>query len=82
MLTRLRASGRSASPSMLSGRGSGSVLALRNLAAMASASSVRLMRLVSEGSDFYIFFVPSRSDITRVAAPSIRGSVIGKKSTP
>ena len=49
---------------------------------MAAASSVRLIRAMSEGSDFDIFLVPSRSDMTRVAAPSITGSVIGKKSTP
>lgn len=82
MLTRLRASGRSLSPSRLSGSGSGSVLARLIFCAMASASSVRLMRLASEGSDFDIFFVPSRKLITRVAAPSMTGSVSGKKSTP
>ena len=60
MLTRLRASGRPASPASVSGSGSGSVRALRILSAMASASSVRLIRLMSEGSDFDIFFVPSR----------------------
>ena len=48
---------------------------------MVSASSVRLIRLASEGSDFDIFFDPSRKDMTRVAAPSITGSVMGKKST-
>jgi hypothetical protein len=57
-------------------------LALRIFFAMASASSVRLIRLMSDGSDFDIFFDPSRRLITRVAAPSITGSVIGKKSTP
>ena len=37
---------------------------------------------MSEGSDFDIFFVPSRRVMTRVAAPSITGSGSGKKSTP
>ena len=82
MLTRFRASGRSFSPSIEPGSGSASVRALRIFWAMVSASSDRLIRLASEGSDFDIFFVPSRSDITRVAAPSITGSVSGKKSTP
>lgn len=35
-----------------------------------------------EGSDFDIFFDPSRKLMTRVAAPSITGSVMGKKFTP
>ncbi len=48
--------------------------------AMASASSVRLIRLRSDGSDFDIFLEPSRNDITRVASPSISGSGRGKKS--
>ena len=78
----MRASGRSASAEKASGSGSGSVRALRIFEAMASASSVRLIRLMSEGSDFDIFLVPSRSDMTRVAAPSITGSVTAKKSTP
>ncbi len=82
MLTRLRASGRSFRPSTVSGSGSGSVLALRIFCAIWSASSVRLIRLWSLGSDYDIFFVPSRSDITRVAAPSISGSTTGKNSTP
>ena len=37
------------------------------------------MRDRSEASDFDIFFVPSRSDMTRGAGPSISGSVSGKK---
>ena len=82
MLTRLRASGRSFSSASVSGSGSGSVRALRIFDAIASASSVRLIRLASEGSDFDIFLVPSRRLITRVAVPSITGSGIGKKSTP
>ena len=82
MLTRLRASGLPSSPSRLSGSGSGSVFALRILSATVSASSVRLIRDMSDGSDFDIFLVPSRSDITRVAAPPITGSGRGKKSTP
>ena len=32
------------------------------------------MRLRSDGSDFHIFFVPSRKLITRVAGPAISGS--------
>ncbi|KAG1715301.1 hypothetical protein GQR58_000266 [Nymphon striatum] len=59
------------SAQMAAGRASGSVLALRILVAIVSASSVMLMRLASDGSDFDIFFDPSRNDITRVAAPSI-----------
>ena len=82
MLTRLRASARPSSPSASDGRASGSVRALRSFCAMVSASSVRLIRLWSEGSDFDIFLVPSRRDMTRVAVPSITGSVMGKKSTP
>ena len=82
MLTRFSASARPASPSRLPGSGSASVRALRIFWAIASASSVRLIRLMSEGSDFDIFLVPSRRLITRVATPSITGSGIGKKSTP
>ena len=37
---------------------------------------------MSDGSDFDIFLVPSRKDMTRVAVPSMTGSVSGKKSTP
>ena len=37
------------------------------------------MRDRSDGSDFDIFFEPSRSDMTRGAGPSISGSVSGKK---
>ena len=40
------------------------------------------MRDWSEGSDFDIFLVPSRSDITRAATPWINGSIAGKKSAP
>ena len=58
----------------------GSVLALRIFWAMVSASSVRLMRDWSDGSDFDIFLVPSRSDITRVAGPWISGSGSGKNA--
>ena len=61
------------------GSGSGSVLALRILREICSASSVRLMRLASEGSDLDIFFVPSRRDMTRVAGPWMIGSGTGKK---
>ena len=46
------------------GTGAGSVRALRIFWAMVSASSVMLIRLMSEGSDFDIFFVPSRRLIT------------------
>ena len=56
-----------------------SVLDLRILAAMVSASSVRLMRDWSEGSDLDILAAPSRRDMTRVAGPWIRGSGRGKK---
>ena len=47
---------------------------------MVSASSVRLMRDRSEGSDFDIFFVPSRRLMTRVAGPVMTGSGSGKKT--
>ena len=47
---------------------------------MVSASSVRLMRELSDGSDFDIFLVPSRRLITRVAGPVISGSGSGKNS--
>ena len=40
------------------------------------------MRDWSEGSDFDIFLVPSRSDITRVAGPVMSDSVTGKKASP
>ncbi len=36
------------------------------------------MRDRSDGSDFDIFLVPSRSDMTRGAGPSISGSTSGK----
>ena len=52
MPTRLSASGRLSSPFSSDGSGSGSVFALRIFWATASASSVRLMRELSEGSDF------------------------------
>ena len=55
---------------------------VRILCAIASASSVRLMRDWSEASDFDIFLVPSRSDITRVAGPWISGSGCGKNASP
>ena len=64
------------------GSGSGSVLARRIFSAIVSASSVRLMRDWSDGSDFDIFLVPSRSDITRVAGPWISGSGCGKNASP
>ncbi len=41
-----------------------------------------LIRELSDGSDFDIFEEPSRRLITRVAAPKISGSVIGKNSWP
>ena len=47
--------------------------------AMVSRSSVRLMRELSEASDFDIFLEPSRRLITRVAGPWMTGSVSGKK---
>ena len=82
MLIRLRASGRSSRPFTSEGKASASLFALRIFLAIVSASSVILIRLASDGSDLDIFLEPSRKDITRVAAPSITGSVIGKKSTP
>src|SRR6267378_2215925 len=67
MPTRLSASGRGSRPFSSLGSGSGSVFALRIFCAMVSASSVRLMRELSDESDFDIFLVPSRKLITRVA---------------
>lgn len=82
MFTRFFASARPVSPSALSGSGSGSETARLNFFAMVSASSVRLIRLASAGSDLDIFFVPSFRLITRVAVPSISGSGLGKNSVP
>ncbi len=79
MPTRLSASGRASNPFSSDGSGSGSVLAFLIFLAMASASSVRLMRVMSDSSDFDIFLVPSRKLITRVAGPVISGSGSGKK---
>ena len=56
-------------------------LARRILSAIVSASSVRLIRDCSDGSDLDIFLVPSRSDMTRVASPRIIGSGSGNSST-
>ena len=56
--------------------------ALRNFFAIVSASSVMLIRSMSDSPDFDIFLVPSRRFITRVAGPSITGSASGKNSTP
>ena len=82
MPTRFSASGRPFSPATSAGSGSGSVLALRIFLATVSASSVKLSRDRSEGSDFDIFLVPSRRLITRVAGPVIIGSGGGKKVSP
>ena len=67
MPTRFSASGRSFRPSTSHGSASGSVLALRIFLAMVSASSVRLMRDRSDGSDFDIFLdaVAQRHDARR-----------------
>src|SRR6201995_4492793 len=78
MLIWFSASGRSFISSLLAGIGLGSVFALRIFCAIVSALSVRLMRLLSLSSDFDIFLVPSRNDITRVAGPVITGSGCGK----
>ena len=79
MPTRFLASGRPSSPAISLGRASGSVLAFLIFLEIVSASSVRLMRERSEGSDFDIFFDPSRRLMMRAAGPPITGSVIGKK---
>ena len=79
MPMRLSASARPSNPFSSDGSGSGSVLAFLIFLAMESASSVRLMRVMSLSSDFDIFLVPSRKLITRVAGPVIRGSGSGKK---
>ena len=81
MVTRLSASGRPASASTLSGRGSGSVFALRIFWAIASLSSDRLIRLMSDGSDFDIFARPSRRDMIRAALSATSGSGRVNKST-
>ena len=47
-----------------------------------SASSISAISEYSDGSDFDIFFVPSRRLITRVAGPWISGSGSGKKASP
>src|SRR5258705_443641 len=80
MPTRLSASGRASRPFSSDGNGSGSVLALRTFCAIVSASSVRLIRELSDASDFDIFLVPSRKLITRVAGPVITGSGSGKNN--
>ena len=76
IVSRLEASGRFSGsyqmPRMLSD------LARWILRAMVAASSVRLMRDMSDASDLLILRVPSRSDITRVASPAIIGSGRGK----
>ena len=82
METRFSASGRPESPAASEGSGSGSVLALRIFVAIVSASSVMLIRERSEGSDFDIFFMPSRRLMIRVAGPWISGSGSGKNASP
>src|SRR4029078_10854337 len=79
MPTRLSASGLVSSTFTSEGRGSGSVLAFLIFLTMGSASSGRLMRVMSDSFDFDIFLVPSRKFITRVAGPVIKGSGSGKK---
>ena len=70
MPTRFSASGRSLQAvDLATAAASGSVLALRIFFEIVSASSVRLMRDRSDGSDFDIFLEPSRSDMTRGAGP-------------
>src|SRR3546814_1953543 len=49
--------------------------------AMASSSAVRLMRLMSEGSDFDIFMLPSRRLMTRAVSFGMMGSGKVKSST-
>ena len=78
MPTRFSASGRLLETLRLGGKRSGSVFAFLIFLAMVSASSVRLMRVMSDSSDFDIFFKPSRKLITRVAGPVISGSGNGK----
>src|SRR3546814_3511143 len=73
MPTRLRASARPSSPAASPGNGSGSVFDFRIFCEIISASSVRLMRLMSDGSDLDIFAVPSRNDITRAATAPTTG---------
>ena len=82
MATRFSASARPARPAASLGSASASEVARLIFLAIVSASSTRLMRLWSEGSDLLIFFVPSRRLITRAAGPRIIGSTAGKKSRP
>ncbi len=49
-------------------------MALRTFWLIRSGVSVRLMRLMSDGSDFDILAVPSRSDMIRAAAGGMIGS--------
>src|SRR4028119_852046 len=75
MPTRLRASGRLSSRLGSAGSGSGAVRALRILEAISSSVSMRLTRLMSEGSDLLILALPSRRDMTRAAVPPpLKGS--------
>ena len=61
------------------GKGSGSVLAFLTFCMIISASSVRLMRLMSDGSDLLILAEPSRRDMMRAASGGMKGS--GKVKT-
>src|SRR3546814_2176858 len=73
MPTRLRASARPSSPAASDGSASGSVRALRTFCIIVSASSVRLTRLMSDGSDFDIFADPSRRLMIRAASAGKNG---------
>ena len=66
-ISALRAARRA--PAGSSGSGSGSVFALRIFCAISSSLSVRLIRLMSDGSDLDIFAWPSRRLITRAPVP-------------
>ena len=71
MPTRFSASARPSSPFSSLGSGSGSVFAFLTFFMTVSGSSVRLMRLISDGSDLLIFEVPSRRLMMRAAAGGI-----------
>ena len=80
MLIKLFISGLSFNSLMADGIGSGSVLALAIFFIIRSFSSENSILVISELSDFDIFFSPSRNDITLEATGKIIGSGKGKNS--
>ena len=80
MPTRFSASGRPSRPATSLGSAAGSVLAFLIFFEIVSASSVRLMRERSDGSDFDIFLEPSRRLMMRAAGPPMTGSVMREEA--